>query len=73
MSTLPPMPPRPDMKSCRWCPSSRYRIAFPAGQPRGVVAQAFPLPDGLMICVVCDMGNASAGPPVLLDYLKRGH
>lgn len=69
---LPPMPPRPDMKSCRWCPSSRYRIAFDL-PPRGIITALTPLPNGLMICMVCDMGNASAGPPVLLDYLKRGH
>lgn len=71
MTTLPPMPPRPDMRSCRWCPSSRYRIAFPANG--GVVTALMPLPNGLMICMVCDMANAAAGPPILLDYLRRGH
>lgn len=61
------MPPRPDNNTCRWHGNAVVpRIAFEANS-RGK------LPQGLRICPHCDMGNPSAGPPVLLDYLRRGH
>jgi hypothetical protein len=31
------------------------------------------LSGGVRICVRCDMGATNAGPPVLLDYLRKGH
>lgn len=68
---LPPIPPRTDGPQCARCKGPR--VAFPAGAPSGIVAQAFPLPHGLRICPKCDMGGASAGPPVLLEYIRRGH
>lgn len=67
MSTPPPMPPVPHLPTC-----SRHgngpqvpRVAF-------AWRDGVPLPP-LRICPLCDMGNPSAGPPVMLDYLKRGH
>lgn len=65
MSTLPPMPPRTDSPQCTRCGGPR--VAFNAGS-------AGRLPGGLRICITCDMGGAAnAGPPVLLDYIRRGH
>lgn len=56
-----------DARRCARC--SGPRVAFPAG----ALGAAVNLPHGLRICPQCDMGGASAGPPVLLDYIRRGH
>lgn len=72
MPPLPPMPPRPDNELCRWHSNAMpmHRVAFLGGEGR---EHAGRLPAGLRICPHCDMGNPSAGPPVMLDYLRRGH
>ena len=61
------MPPVPHMPTCRWHGNQHVpRVAF-------AWAEGVPVPP-LRICPLCDMGNhGAAGPPVLLDYLKRGH
>ena len=66
--SLPPLSPRPDQPLCRWHGNQQVpRVAF------GVTAY-WPLADGhVLICPMCDMGAPHAGPPVMLDYLKRGH
>jgi hypothetical protein len=67
--SLPPIPARPDNRECRWHGSPFPRVAFPLGYASPL------LPQGMMICAVCDMagGSADAGPPVLLDYIRKGH
>jgi hypothetical protein len=67
--SLPPIPARPDNRECRWHSSPMPRIAFSAG----AIGAAVNLPQGIMICAVCDMVPPHAGPPVLLDYIRKGH
>lgn len=66
MSALPVQPERCDGPQCSRCGAPR--VAFPAGGHAVI-----PLPQGLRICIRCDMGAPYAGPPVLLDYIRRGH
>jgi hypothetical protein len=27
----------------------------------------------LVLCAYCDMGTPAAGPPILMEYLRKGH
>jgi hypothetical protein len=63
MTSLPDQPPRSDHPNCTRC--GTVRPGFESGSTA--------LPWGVRICVRCDMGATNAGPPVLLEYLRKGH